>query len=219
MDHAFWYERWDRKAINFHQSRGNPLLHAHLDALGLTEGARVFLPLCGKTGDIGWLLSQGFRVAGCELSRIAVSELFDDLKTTPKINDVNGLQHHAAPGIDIFAGDIFALDAATLGPVDAVYDRAALVAMPPEMRPGYTAQLRAQTQNAPQVLITFEYDVPGLSGPPFSVPRDEILSHYQATHTVSNLADVAVPGGLKGLEPVREQVWHLAQRPSETAAA
>jgi len=130
MQPEFWRQRWASNQIGFHESEVNPLLVAHFDALELSAGARLFLPLCGKTVDIDWLLSRGFQVAGAELSALAVSQLFERLGTTPAVIRVGALECHRAGGLTVFAGDIFDLSAEALGRVDAIYDRAALVALP-----------------------------------------------------------------------------------------
>lgn len=80
MEADFWHGKWARNEIGFHRSEANPLLVAHLDSLGLKPSARIFLPLCGKTLDIGWLLSNGFQVIGAELSEAAVVQLLRSLK-------------------------------------------------------------------------------------------------------------------------------------------
>lgn len=88
MEHDFWHNRWQNQQIGFHLPEANPLLVAHFSALNLTpptpqksntltsKSPRVFLPLCGKTLDIAWLLAQGYRVVGAELSQIAIDALF-----------------------------------------------------------------------------------------------------------------------------------------------
>lgn len=198
MDASFWHERWESDQLGFHQPQGNPLLAAHFGRLELTEGARVFVPLCGKTRDIAWLLAQGITVAGAELSEIAVRDLFKDLGVAPEISSHGPLQRYAAPELDIFVGDIFALDAATLGAVDAIYDRAALVALPEDMRARYAAHLMDITQRAPQLLITFDYDQSAMPGPPFSVPADAVAGLYATKYALTELAAVPVEGKLKG---------------------
>ena len=209
MDASFWHRRWEQNEIGFHVPEANPLLVRHFDALGLASGSRVFLPLCGKTLDIGWLLSRGYRVAGVELSRIAIEQLFDQLGVEPEISDCSALTRYHAEGIDIFAGDIFSLSATTLGPVDAVYDRAALVALPSAMRRRYTAKLCEITGWAPQLLICFEYDQNLLEGPPFSVSTVEVMQHYGDRYDLTQIASTQVPGGLKGRCSATEHVWLL----------
>ncbi|MBM7066027.1 thiopurine S-methyltransferase [Actibacterium sp. 188UL27-1] len=212
MEAQFWYDRWTNNQIAFHQHEINALLIAHLPALALPENGRIFVPLCGKTRDIGWLLSQGYRIAGAELSTRAIEDLFQDLGLTSARSQTGRLERFSAPGIDIFAGDIFDLNAATLGPVDASFDRAALVALPPDMRPRYTRHLTTITANAPQLLITFEYDQTVMDGPPFSLSTEEVTNHYSAAYTLTNPARVKVRGGLKGKCPATEVAWLLAPR-------
>ena len=84
-------------------------------------------------------------------------------------------RRYSADGIDIFAGDIFEITADVLGPVDAVYDRAALVALPEGMRRRYAAHLAGITAVAPQLLVTFEYDQAEMDGPPFSITEEEAM--------------------------------------------
>jgi thiopurine S-methyltransferase len=209
MDAAFWHEKWATGEIGFHESRPNPMLVNHINALGLPERSRIFLPLCGKTLDIGWLLQQGYSVVGIELNRQAVEELFKELGMQPEIDDLGELVRYCANGICIFVGDIFDLTPELLGGVDATYDRAALVALPPEMRIRYTRQLMQLTGSAPQLLVTFEYDQSVLPGPPHSIPAREIGQHYGETYNIALLREQAVPGGMKGKTPATESAWLL----------
>jgi thiopurine S-methyltransferase len=210
MDEHFWLQKWEANQIAFHQGEANPLLVAHFDALSLPKGSRVFLPLCGKTLDIHWLLSRGHRVCGAELSPIAIDQLFAELGVTPRITAIGPLTRYSAPGIDIFVGDIFKLTRGILGPVDAVYDRAALVALPEPMRDRYAAHLVEITGRPLQLLISFDYDQSLLDGPPFSVTGDEIARLYRGAYDLTLLARVDVAGGLKGRCPAEEVVWLLA---------
>ncbi len=209
MDADFWHRKWEANEIGFHNSEAHPLLVAHFDALALPKGSRVFLPLCGKTRDIHWLLAKGLRVAGAELSPIAVEQLFAELGVAPDIATAGALRRYGDGGIDIFAGDIFALDRDMLGPVDAVYDRAALVALPDEVRGRYAAHLMDITGRAPQLLISFDYDQSLLDGPPFSVDRAEVARHYAQGYGLTLLASPDVQGGLKGKVAAKEDVWLL----------
>jgi thiopurine S-methyltransferase len=212
MEEGFWHQRWREGAIGFHLGEANPLLVAHFDALGLARGSRVFLPLCGKSVDISWLLARGYRVAGAELSRIAIDALFEALAIKPTIEPVGELLRYRAPAIDIFVGNIFDLSADALGPVDAIYDRAALVALPDAMRDRYSAHLRAITGTAPQLLISFEYEQEKMEGPPFSIDAGEVARQYAAKYRLDNIATVDVPGGLKGVVPAIERVWLLRKK-------
>ena len=208
MDTNFWQQRWEKNDIAFHTSEANPLLVKYFKELSLAKGSRIFLPLCGKTLDIAWLLSQGYRLAGAELSEIAIKQLFMELGVEPKISEIDNLYHYSAENIDIFVGDIFNLSSQMLGLVDAIYDRAALVALPAEMRDRYTAHLTKITDRAPQLLICFEYDQNLMEGPPFSVNNEEVEQHYKESYDLTLLASTNIPGGLKGCA-AKANVWLL----------
>ena len=212
MHHDFWHQRWQENQIGFHLPEANTFLVKHLTALHLKQGARIFLPLCGKTLDIAWLLSQGYKVAGAELSEIAIEALFAQLQLKPAIQQIGEITLYSAPNIDIFVGDIFNVSAAMLGNVDAIYDRAALVALPDQIRQQYSAHLMTLTNHAPQLLICFEYDQAAHAGPPFSICALEVLQHYQAVFNVNLLASETIPDGLKGQHPATEHVWLLKPR-------
>lgn len=205
----FWHQKWHKNEIGFHLPEANPLLVAHLSSLNLKHGSRIFLPLCGKTLDIVWLLAPGYRVVGVELSVIAIEDLFKSLGLTPTISMLGQIAHYSAPNIDMFVGDIFQLSSTMLGDVDAVYDRAALVALPEDMRKSYAAHVIALTHAAPQLLICFEYDQAIQAGPPFSISADEVKQHYQTSYDLTLLASVDVAGGLKGKCTAIEHVWHM----------
>ncbi len=215
MQAEFWHQKWQSNDIAFHEGEANALLVAHIDALALPTGGRVFVPLCGKTRDIAWLLTQGYRVAGAELSPIAIGQLFAELGVQPEISTNDSLTHYRAPDIDVFVGDMFALSRAQLGPVDASYDRAALVALPEALRHRYTQHLMQITANAPQLLICYEYDQRLQAGPPFAISDKEVHQHYAGSYKLSLLASTDLPGGLKGRCPAQEKTWLLATDGSE----
>ena len=212
MDANFWHRKWAEKDIGFHAHCVNPLLVDYFKRLRLASRSRVFLPLCGKTLDIQWLLTQGYAVVGVELSELAVIELFEHLGVRPEVNAVGKLLHYKASAIDIFVGDIFDLTQRLLGAVDGVYDRAALVALPKTLREKYTAHLKSLTLLAPQLLICFEYDQAQLTGPPFAVSEMEVKLHYGDHYNIRRLYTKDLDGGLKGLSSVKEIVWLLQKR-------
>jgi len=209
MDTDFWLQRWHNNQIGFHQSDANPLLVAHFNELRLERGARVFVPLCGKTLDIAWLLSRGCRVVGVELSEMAIEQLFEELRVKPRVSDTGSFKRYNAIDLDIFVGDFFELSTDVLGPVEAIYDRAALVALPEDMRRRYASHLMAITGRAPQFLLTFEYDQSGMDGPPFSVSSAEVRRLYEGSYIVTLVESKDIPGGLKGKVESTEDAWLL----------
>jgi thiopurine S-methyltransferase len=212
MEASFWHERWEQNQIAFHGHVPNPLLVANFKLLSLPKGARVFVPLCGKSLDVHWLLSNDYRVAGAELSSIAIEQLFAELGVEPTIKAMGKVSRWSADRIDIFVGDIFHLSRSDLSPVEAIYDRAALVAFPEGMRGRYAAHLMEITDRAPQLLICFEYDQHRADGSPFSVGADEVARYYQTSYDRNLLATVDVAGGLRGQCPAAETVWLLKRR-------
>lgn len=209
MEADFWNKRWERGEISFHQSQVNPALVQHLSRLDLAKASRIFLPLCGKTLDIEWLLAQDHRVVGAELSSLAIDELFASLDLKPVITPIGALARYSAKNIDIWVGDIFDLSRGILGRVDAIYDRAALVALPKEMRDRYTTHLILLTHTAPQLLITYEYNQQAYDGPPFSVHAEELQRHYDGNYRLELLAHSQIEGGFKGKVEATTNTWLL----------
>ena len=212
MDREFWLMKWQNNETGFHEKDANPNLTKNFHHLGLTADQRIFVPLCGKTLDISWLISQGIDVVGAELSELAIKQLFAQLDVTPDITSVGELTRYESHGVTIYGGDIFALTPEVLGHVDGVYDRAALVALPFEMRRRYTTHLRNITGHAPQLLITFDYDQAQMDGPPFSVISNEVEQHYIDHFGITLLHGHDIH--LKGKVHAQEMVWYL--RPLQT---
>lgn len=209
MDPNFWHERWRENQIGFHLPEAHDFLVKYSSHFQLPAGAPVFLPLCGKTRDIGWLLSQGFHVKGIELSELAVEQLFEDLAVTPEITQKGPLKLYRAPMLEVWVGDIFDLSTELLGPVSLTYDRAALVALPLDMRRRYSDHVLMITRRSPQLLITFTYDQTLIAGPPFSVDAQEVRVHYSGFRAVELLETRRAKQSLKGLSAVEEHAWSL----------
>lgn len=211
MEAKFWLQRWENNQVGFHEDEVNPYLIQYCHMLSLAQESRVFIPLCGKTNDIAWLLAQGYRVVGVELAQTAIEQLFVALGVEPSKTEIGQIKRYSAKNIDIFVGDIFAVNRELLGSVDAVYDRAALVALPAEMRRRYSAHLTEIVANKPQLLITFEYDQALMEGPPFSVSHDEVKQQYGRHYGLTCLYNGELVGGLKGVCAAIETVWLLSR--------
>ncbi len=214
MELEFWHAKWEKGEIGFHQPEVNSLLATYLDTIELDSNSRIFVPLCGKTLDISWLLSQGYRVVGAELNALAIEQLFDELAIKPTIASIGiastgKIKHYVSDRLEVFVGDIFDLSQKMLGGVDLVYDRAALVALPLGMRKDYTAHLISISQQAPQLLVCFEYDQAVMEGPPFSIKRKEVEQHYQSNYQLTLLASEQMPEKLKDKVAAQETIWHL----------
>lgn len=188
MDPEFWHQKWHNAELGFHLPQVHPLLQRYLGELSLEAGQTVFLPLCGKTLDIGYLLEQGYHVIGAELSEKAVSDLFASLDYPPDLAPWQGGNRYRHGNLTVFQGDIFALQPGELGAVDAIYDRAALIALPDAMRERYANHLMALTDKAPQLLITLEYDQQQMDGPPFSIGEQQVQTLYGAGYNIESLS-------------------------------
>lgn len=212
MEHEFWHQRWENNQIGFHQFKPSPFLIEHFSVLKLEKNARVFVPLSGKTLDISWLIQQGYRVAAIELSQIAVVALIEQLSKDFNfdfdISEKNNLTHYAHPQIDLFVGDFFDLTTKQLGSIDAIYDRAALVALPADMRKHYSQHLMQITHTAPQFLVSYEYDQTHFSGPPFSVNMLEIEQLYAKSYHIQLLAHLEQSQQFKKVFS-QDKVWYL----------
>jgi len=188
MHHDFWHERWRTGQIGFHQSAVHPFLARWWPQLGLHADARVYVPLCGKSLDMVWLAGRGHRIVGSELSAIAIRDFFLDRGLTPTRTTVAGFVRHGAGPYELLEGDALALTPALSGPIGAAYDRAALVALPPEMREAHAESLaRLLPQGAPILLIAFEYPQEMKGGPPFSVDADEIHRLFDPSFEVKEV--------------------------------
>ncbi len=222
MHKDFWLERWQSDQLGWHRQDVNPLLIEHWQNLGLDPDARVFVPLCGKSLDMGYLAAQGHRVLGCELSAIAVRAFFDEAGIAYEPRQAGRFVCHQGGAVGILQGDVFDLDAHHLCAVDAVYDRGALIALPREMRLAYARLLKgALPERARSLLLTLEYDQTRIEGPPFSVPTDEVHAIYGDACEVALLREEVtsdipprfVEAGLGSTSsPVRQCVWRILPR-------
>lgn len=199
MHPDFWHQRWQQNQIGFHQDAPTPLLQKHWPALGVPVGARVFVPLCGKSLDMAWLAAQGHRVLGVELSRLAVEQFFAEHGLQPAVEDSRYGTHFRAGDIEILCGDAFGLDADLLADCAGVFDRAALIALPPALRQRYVNELQARLPAGCRgLLITLEYPQDERDGPPFSVTEQEVRGMYGGTWSVDLRERRPIPPGHPG---------------------
>ncbi len=177
MDPDFWKARWESGQIGFHEGRPNRYLERYAARLGAAK--RVLVPLAGKAFDMAFLARLGHQVVGVELSELAGRAFFDEHGLVPREERRGSFTWLSGAGVELFIGDFFETTRELLGPVDAFYDRAALVALPSELRPRYVKHVRSLlASDAPGLVVTFEYDQTAMSGPPFHVPEDEVRREY-----------------------------------------
>lgn len=217
MHPDFWHQRWQQNQIGFHQDTPTPLLQKHWPALGVAAGARVFVPLCGKSLDMAWLAARGHRVLGVELSRLAVEQFFAEHGLQPDIEDSRYGTCFRAGNIEILCGDAFGLDAELLASCSAVFDRAALIALPPALRQRYVGELHARLPTGCRgLLVTLEYPQDERDGPPFSVPEPEVRELYADAWSVDLLERRPIPadhpGFVNGVSRLETAVYALQRQ-------
>ncbi|MDN5869848.1 MAG: thiopurine S-methyltransferase [Nitrococcus sp.] len=218
MNREFWLERWAHGEIGFHQADINSYLQRYWSALEVPAGASVLVPLCGKSRDMAWLIAQGYTVLGVEISRQAAEQFFSDNGVQASHEPCPPFIRYYASGIDLLVGDIFDLEADTARSVEAVYDRASLVALPSTMRVSYAEHLADLLRPGTRVLlIAFEYDQNQMQGPPFAVLEAEMHDLYADTFEVEVLGAADVLDNYprfreRGLSWLTERVYRLTRR-------
>lgn len=248
MTPEFWHQRWQRGEIGWHSEELNRHLVDHWDGLGVDAEANVLVPLCGKTLDMLWLASRGHRVLGVELSPIAAEAFFRDNGLTPQVTDLSPAPFLslAVDELVLLVGDFFDLTPQLLqehlgsgvadgsgdgAAVQAVYDRAALIALPPESRPAYAAHLtdllRAADSSpvaSESLLISLDYDQSQMQGPPFAVSDAEVRALFADAFAIEQLASIDALAENprfreRGLDRLTEHVYRLALRGTVGALA
>jgi len=210
MEADFWRSRWQEGRIGFHQSDVNEFLKTWWSTLKLPAQSTVFVPLCGKSLDMLWLASQGHQVIGVELSEIAAQEFFAEQGVQPDIQRDANFVSYSANNVTILCGDYFDLTAADLEGVMAVFDRAALIALPKDLRQAYASHLRKLLSGGGQVLLVgMEYDETALSGPPFNVAWVEMTDLFDQYGELKILSEQTADA--RGT-PCVERLYHLVYR-------
>jgi thiopurine S-methyltransferase len=218
MEPKFWLERWEKGETGWHRDDVHPELVAHWQALDLPQRSRVLVPLCGGSHDMAWLAKQGHEVIGVELSPHAIEGFLAHHRVRHITMDEPGFRSYMGGRYQLLCGDFFAVPADVFASVEAVYDRASLIALPPDMRPRYALLLAERLMPGTQVLlITLSYQQQEMDGPPFSVPDDEVRAlfadHFDIT-TQTQFDALADNGGLRkrGLTALTETVYLLKRK-------
>jgi thiopurine S-methyltransferase len=218
MEPEFWHARWSRDEIGFHQAHPAKGLTRHWQSLSLKRGARVFVPLCGKSLDLVWLREQGHTVVGVELSDLAVQAFCMENGIAACRRTLAEFDLYEAPGLELYRGDFFALEPAHLSAINAVYDRAALISWTPQLRDQYAEHMTKLTPpGVESLLITMEYPQSQTKGPPFSIESAEVERLYGATHTIHELSredilDSEPRMRARGVTELHEVCYRLSRR-------
>ena len=206
MEHEFWHNKWQENRIGFHQESIHTFLTNHWNSLYPKDRQTVLVPLCGKSLDMIWLAKQGFHVIGVELSELAAQQFFSENKLEHTIAESDKFKVYKGIEIEIWVGNVFEMK--PIKNVCAVYDRAALVALPLEMRNDYIKKIIEITPHAPHLLIVFEYDQNILPGPPFSISEEYISTNY-TSFSVNLIEQRSID--LKGVCTAQENCYILSK--------
>lgn len=215
MDHEFWHTRWERQETGFHEGSVNRYLHDHWGELTSRGSETVLVPLCGKARDLWWLHDQGHPVIGVELSEIACKDFFEESDTRARVHPGQPFTRFSHDNLELWCGDFFQLVPEDLRHVRLVYDRAALIALPPSMRADYVAHLNAVLPDqAAILLITLDYNNDEMKGPPFNVSDEEVYRlygpDYDIEHVLTNTLAKDHPfARRRGLSNATESVFRL----------
>jgi len=216
-DHSFWHNKWEKNEIGFHLQNFHPLLEKYSEQIfsGHTD---IFVPLCGKTADLRYLSRLDKKVVGVELSEIAAKafyqEQFEILNPVSKTTDKKMFQRYSEQNVQILVGDYFSLNSSLLNNATGIYDRAALVALPEDMRKLYVEQIKNICPTASMLLIALDYEQSKMSGPPFSVVPQEInqLFSFAKIKQLSrkNIIDKEPKFISKGLTSFYQTAYHIS---------
>lgn len=216
MSNQRWKAKWKADDIAFHQPQIHPHLIRFWPQLALPEGATVLVPLCGKSLDLGWLHQQGHRVIGVELSHIAIAAFFAERGLQPQRQRLGRFQRYWAGTLELWCGDLFDLRREDLGDIAAVYDCAALTALPAASRGHYVRQLSSVLGVGGQMLL-LTTESPDDPADAEQSPDPEVLALYQSRFAIELLfghtclkVDPEHPGLPASL--LAEKVYHLGPR-------
>lgn len=191
MEREFWLERWKNNQIGFHQEDYSPYLKSYWKTLSVQADCQVFVPLAGKTKDMLWLANEGHKVLGVELSEIAVDAFFSENDLNVTKNNTGKHTAYSSGDIEFLCGDFFHLTVDDTKNVKAVFDRASMVAMPPELRTRYADHMAALLVTGTKILVvSMEYPEGEMSGPPFSVSEADINALYADTFDIKLLETI-----------------------------
>lgn len=219
MNNEFWHERWSSENTGFHLDQPNELLTAYWSTLDISLSARVLVPLCGKSLDMIWLSSLGHEVVGVELSRLAVERFFTENELPYEIELIDGLRLYRSTDsetkISIFESDFQSLTSLHLGTFDALYDRAAMIALPDDVRAAYLKWVHhLLSPTAQGLIVSLRYPQEERNGPPFSVASaqfDPYLPKHMKMlllHSDDLLNDLIFINRFK-VSSIFEDVYHL----------
>jgi len=193
MELSYWESRWNKEKTGFHMPEGYPGLRAYWPALELPSHPRVLVPLCGKTVDMIFLEGQGADVVGVEISEKAILSFLNEHNRRFETREYAEFKIYTTGTIEFWQGDFLKYPQQKTG-FDLIYDKAALVALPPHKRRAYSDKLLTFAGPQTSILLHhFIYPQDEMPGPPFSVARQEINEYFSDLFKITLLKENQIP--------------------------
>jgi len=186
-----WLDRWKKGTTGWHRSDINPQLIKHINQLVEARPQKIFVPLCGASLDMKYLIDKGFHVVGVELSPLAIDRFFKENQIEHKVSKVEDFDLYEGKNIDIYCGDFFKLKKDYFYDVSCVYDRAALIALNPDLQKKYARHLKEILPNSTKILLlTMFYPQNEMEGPPYSVGDDKVEVLFSEFKEIKKISSV-----------------------------
>ena len=179
MELSYWLSRWRKNKIGFHMAEGYSSLENHLANISFPKKQTALVPLCGKSLDLITLTHHFNNVIGVEISEKAINEFLQEQNLTATESSFADFKIFQTESIILWCGDFMKLPLHKLPAIDLIYDKAALVALPPEKRPGYAEKLVGLCSDSTFIMLHhFIYNQDEMPGPPFSVSEEELNNYF-----------------------------------------
>lgn len=215
MSDDFWLDKWRKQEIHFDQTDVNQWLVKYQNVLGDLRNKHVFVPLCGKSVDMNWFYQQGARVTGVELSELAAIAFFEENSLHYNIKKTPSFTIYQHDSVQILCGDFFELSKQHLVDIDLVYDRAALIALPDNIRKNYVKKMASLLNpGVSQFLISIQYVLDIIELPPYSIDENEINTLFSQEFDIQlleqkHLSAVAPHLTERGIKDIVQSVYVL----------
>lgn len=180
-----WEYRWSLDQTKFHMPKVHPMLQKHIQKLTQDKAKqRIFVPLCGKSLDMKWLLDQGHEVIGNECVDSGCRQFFEEHNipyTVENLVGVKGVVYKATDGksIKLYRCDCFDLSSKLVGKMDCIWDRGGFVALPVKERQRYASVIQGLMKpDCRFMLDCFLVDNEVFGGPPFNCSSDDVSRYF-----------------------------------------
>lgn len=211
----YWENRWITGQTGWHRSAFSELLLKHWPSLELNSKCEVFVPLCGKSLDMIWLAENGHTITGVEFAKPAVETFFQENEIEHEITKYSDYQKFSGEKFTILNSDFFDLESGIIH-ADAWYDRAAMIAVKPNLRRDYVNQIRRFTKvGAVGLLITYTYPQKEMEGPPFSLEDEDVYNLFNDGFNVKPLERIDLEDEReRGLSRISSTVFKITRIPN-----